>query len=744
MGEVWRARDHRLARDVAIKVLPDEMASNDTALKRLEREAQSIAALSHPNILAIHDIGRVEDVLYIVIELLDGSTLRQRIDASEIGVARSVEWALQIAQGLAAAHERGIVHRDLKPENLFVTRDGVVKILDFGLAVHRETSMVGASAPTLAMATLRGAVVGTLGYLAPEQARGDEADARSDIFSFGVVLYEMLSGRRAFQRTNTADTLVAVLREEPIRLADCGRAVPSEIEEIVRHCMEKDPEDRFRSARDLAFALKLATRSSSDVPRTSSASRPEGSSPAVDVAPSVAVLPFRNLDPDPETQYFTDGMTEEIISTLSQIASLQVASRTSSFAFKAKDLDVRQIGRELGVGNIVEGSVRRARDRFRVSAQLVDVSTGYQLWSDRWDRDLADIFAVQEEIARAITSTLQVRLGVASSAEEITTPRRDLVAYDRLLKGRYLFNQRRLRPAINELQGAIEQDPALVEGHTTLADAWAILGFYGAIPSWEAWARARAATEMAEELSPESASVSVSFAILEHYYGWSNLREESFCRQALERDPRDAQAWFWLALCLGSSGRVSESIDAARRGIELEPHSPNMRAALGWCFVGRRDYESAEREMASAVALDETALFPLWSHGVVLRNLRRYDEAIVAHERSVEMSGSEYSFYKAMLGCALGAAGERERAEGILEELEAPDRTAYAPPLDRAHLHMALGSHTRAVDALVDAYDHRNSFLWARVHWSDFDPLHGDERYRELVQRITRRAPVKF
>jgi serine/threonine protein kinase/Flp pilus assembly protein TadD len=741
MGEVWRARDSRLGREVAIKVLPDELASDDVALKRLELEAKAIASLSHPNILSIHDIGRDEGILYIVIELLDGSTLRERIQVSEIGVSRSVEWAMQIAQGLAAAHERGIVHRDLKPENLFITRDGIVKILDFGLAVHRGPAMLGSTAPTLAGGTLPGSVVGTLGYLSPEQARGGEADHRSDIFSFGVVFYEMLTGRRAFQRSNSADTIVAVLREEPLRFAECGRAIPLDIEQIVQHCLEKSPDDRFRSARDLCFALKLAERSASDAARTPASSRRDAASRPGEIEPSVAVLPFRNLDPDPETQYFTDGMTEEIISTLSQIASLHVASRTSSFALKARELDVRQIGRELGVANIVEGSVRKARERLRVTAQLIDVSTGFQLWSDRWDRDLADVFAVQEEIARAIASTLQVRLGGAA-AEQIRPPTRDVEAYDHFLKGRYLFNQRRLRPAIAEVQRAIEQDPNLAEGHTTLADAWAILGFYGSIPTWEAWARARAAAEMAEELSPDSAAVTVSFAILEHYYGWNNLREERFCRQALERDPKNADASFWLSLCLGWSGRMAEGIEAAKRGIELEPHSANMRTALAWSLVAHRDDEAAEREMARAVELDPSALFPAWSHGYVLRQLGRYSESIAAHERSVEISGSDYNFYKALLGCAFAAAGERTRAEAILGELEEKNQTSYAPPLDRAPLLVLLGNHSGAVEALLQAYDERNAFLWARIHWRDFDPIRGDARFRAMIDRVTRRAPV--
>jgi serine/threonine protein kinase/tetratricopeptide (TPR) repeat protein len=740
MGEVWRARDTRLGREVAIKVLPDELASDDHAVARLEREAKSIAALSHPNILSIHDIGRDGTTLYIVIELLDGSTLRSRIEASQLGVAQSVEWAMQIVNGLAAAHERGIVHRDLKPENIFVTRDGIVKILDFGLAVHRAADL-GSSAPTLVLAgrTLPGSVVGTLGYLSPEQARGGEADSRSDIFSFGVVFYEMLSGRRAFQRANTADTIVAVLREQPLRFADVGRAVPPELEEIVQHCLEKSPDDRFRSARDLSFALKLAARSSSDASRAKS-SRNESGVRAAGIEPSVAVLPFRNLDADPETQYFTDGMTEEIISALSQIGPLQVASRTSSFALKARDLDVRQIGRELGVANIVEGSVRKARERLRVSAQLVDASTGYQLWSDRWDRDLADVFAVQEEIARAIASTLQVRLGVGA-AEEIKKPTHDLAAYDRFLKGRYLFNQRRLRPAITELEGAIEEDPRLLEAHTALADAWAILGFYGAIPSWEAWGRARAAADVAAELAGDSASVAISYAILEHYYGWNAAREANFCRQVLDRDPQSAEGLFWLTLCLGSSGKAAEGAIAARRGIELEPHSANMRTALAWCMIVEdRQYAEAERELSRAVEIDPTSLFPLWSHSYVLRQLGRHSEAIAASQRSVEMSGTDYTFYTAMLGCAYAAAGDRTSAEGILHELEEKKQHSYVPPLDRAAIHSLLGNRSAALDDLIAAYDQRNAFLWGRIQWADFDPIRGDRRYLEVTQRLTRRV----
>jgi serine/threonine-protein kinase len=736
IGEVWRGRDTRLAREVAIKVLPDRLSTDGAAVSRLEREAKAIAALSHPNILAVHDIGQHDGRLYVVMELLDGSSLRERIDVAEIGVPRSLDWALQIAQGLAAAHERGVVHRDLKPENVFITRDGIVKILDFGLALRSE-GLVRSDAKTLTRGTIPGSVVGTIGYLSPEQARGEEADHRSDIFSFGVLLYELLTGRRAFHRANTADMVVAILREEPPPCSASGRAVPPEVEEIVRHCIEKVPSDRFRSARDLAFALKIAARSSSGSGNTSSTVRTQSETRA---APSIAVLPFRNLDRDPETQYFTDGMTEEIIGTLSRIQGLHVASRTSSFAFKGKDVDVRQIGSELGVETILEGSVRKARERLRVSAELVSVSTGWQLWSDQWDRDLADVFSVQEEIARAIASTLELRLGRGpmTAAEPRT---RDIGAYDSFLKGRYLFQQRKLRAAIRELQSAVESDPHLAEAHMALADAWAILGFYGGIPTWEAWARARAAAECAEDLAPESPAVAVSFAILEHYYGWSNLREESFCRRALERDPEHAEGWFWLSLCLVSSGRTDEGAEAAEQGLRREPHSANLRAALAWSWIYNGNFDEARRELARAVEMDSGALFPLWTYGFALRHLGHHKDAIAAHERAVELSGADYSFYQAMLGCALVAGGREEEARRILAELQ--DRASYSPPLDRAQLLACLGEGAAALEALEQAYEERNAFLWARIHWADFDALREDPRFQDLVNRLARRAPVR-
>src|SRR6266508_1964452 len=342
-------------------------------------------------------------------ELLEGETLHERLDAGAIPQRKALEYALQIAQGLAAAHEKGIVHRDLKPQNVFVTRDGLVKILDFGLAkvASASASEGGSQAPTTP-GTRTGMILGTVGYMSPEQVRGSAADHRSDIFSLGALLYEMLTGERAFRRESDVETMMAILREDPLEAA-AGKALPSELEEIVGHCLEKSPEERFQSARDLAFALRVAEREG----RGSSPGRPDSGarSGATAVAAeasgtSIAVLPFRNLSAEKENEYFSDGVTEEIINALTKIEALRVASRTSAFAFKGKDEDVRRIGAALGVKSVLEGSVRQAGKRIRISAQLISVADGYHLWSERYDREMEDVFEVQDEISRSIADAL--------------------------------------------------------------------------------------------------------------------------------------------------------------------------------------------------------------------------------------------------------------------------------------------------------------------------------------------------
>ena len=744
MGEVWRARDHRLHRDVAVKVLPEAMANTPSALARFEREARAVAALSHPNILAIHDFGNDDGVVYAVMELLEGSTLRGRL-VDSLTLSRTLDWAHQIAQGLAAAHERGIIHRDLKPENIFITRDGIVKILDFGLARVEERDLSQRGEETTVARTMPGTVLGTVGYLSPEQARGAIADHRSDIFSFGAVFYEMLTGQPAFARPTYADSIVAILREEPKPLASRGKSVPPEVEEILAHCLEKNRDERFRSSGDLAFALRLAMRSSSGAavepsPRPTPRPTPRPDSGVRAGETSIAVLPFRNIGPTVETEYFTDGMTEEIINSISNIPSLNVAARTSSFAFKGREDDIRKVGRELGVAMVMEGSVRQVGSRLRVSAQLINVENGYQVWSDRWDRDLSDVFAVQDEIAQAIASTFKLRLvqpeGAGGSGKT-----QSVEAYDHYLKGRYLLSMRQTGEAILEFQSAIDRDADFVDAHASLADGWAIRGFYGGISTWEAWARAGAAVAEAERIAPDFAGVPLSRAILEHYYGWNAARQEEYCRAAIERNPKSAEGWNWLGLCLGCLGRTREALEVTARGIELEPYHVNIRTTSAWALIFSGDYESGERVLAKGLELDPSAAYALWTRGSNLRFLGRHSESIAIFERLVE-SQRRLPFYVGLLGASLAAAGQKSQAEELLHELQTNDGQKRGASLDIANVLSALGDDNGTLAALERAREERNALLWARIYWPDYLRLRDQPRWKILAQRLGRAAPV--
>jgi serine/threonine-protein kinase len=739
MGEVWRARDQRLQRDVAVKVLLGTTTHSVDALARFEREARAVAALSHPNILSIHDFGTDGGTLYAVMELLEGATLRDRLDQSELGVSRALDWGHQIAQGLAAAHERGITHRDLKPENIFVTRDGVVKILDFGLArLDRNEANLDQDA-TLAQ-TMPGTIIGTVAYLSPEQARGEVADHRSDIFAFGVVLFEMLTGRPAFLRPNTAETIVAVLRESPKPQTESGR-LPAEVEEILHHCLEKDRDERFRSARDLAFALKLAGRTTSAATPeiTRQTPRPADSgSRSADL--TIAVLPFRNMSPTADAEYFSDGMTEEIINSLAAVPALQVAARTTSFAFKGRNDDIRRIGRELGVAMVLEGSVRQSGSRLRVTAQLIGVENGYQLWSNRWDRDLADVFAVQDEIAQAIASTLKLR--VESDGGGASARTQNLEAYDRYLKGTYLWGQRRTAEAIVELKAAVESDPDFADAHTALADAWAVRGYYGGVPTWEAWSRARAAVDEAERIAPDSAGVALSRGILEHYYGWNSARLEHYCRLAIERNPKSADPWTWLAIGYAASGRRKDAIEAGARGIELEPHHANVRASQAWGYIFTGGYETAQELLRKAIEVGPNAGYARWSYGLALRYGGKVHESLAVFDQLVETTNGKIPLYVSLLAAALAESGETSKAEEILSSLMSRRREGdYVPSIDLATVHINLGDHESALAALEQGREERNGLMWARIHMHDFLPLRSHPRWRALAERLNRMAP---
>jgi serine/threonine protein kinase/tetratricopeptide (TPR) repeat protein len=729
MGEVYRARDSRLGREVAVKVLPGMAADNADALARFEREARAVAALSHPNILAIHDFGRDGEVAYCVTELLEGESLRQRLDAGAIPPRKAVEYAQQIARGLAAAHDRGIVHRDLKPDNVFLTRDGLVKILDFGLARQTKDSSSGGSDPH--SLTASGTVVGTPGYMAPEQIRGKAVDHRVDLFALGAILYEMLTGGRAFHRDSPVETMMSVLQDDPSH--SLGRGVPPELAGIVAHSLEKSPEDRFQSARDFAFALQASEREGSGPrsPATGTARFTEKSDA------SIAVLPFRNMSSGPDAEYFSDGMTEDITTALADIDSLRVAARTSSFAYKGKDTDVRQIGRELGVRTVLEGSVRQAGRRLRITAQLIDVSSGYHVWSERYDREIEDVFAVQDEISRSIAGALKVRLLPAQETSLVTPGTRDVEAYNRYLKGRYYFNQRASEKAIAEFEAAIARDPQFAAAYTGLADSYCIYGFYGGIPTLEAFEKTRAAAARAMELAPDSVDTHIALGLLDHYYAWDIDREESHFRRSIELAPRDASGYSWLACFLSIGERKDEAIEVGRRAVELEPLSASTHVNATMSYYFARRFPEAIEGFRKAVHVDPNSVYALFALGLACLSGGAHDEGVAALERLAAQTERQMPWALALLAATFAAVGKKEDAHRLLSELDALGRRGYVPPIHLAFVRCQLGEVDETVALLSRALTERNALYWGWVPYAPaFDSVRADPRVQKLIAAI--------
>jgi len=671
MGEVWKARDTRLDRIVAIKRLSGQHS------ERFEQEARAIAALNHPHICQIYDVGPD----YLVLEYVEGQPLRGPLAADE-----AVRLALQIASALEEAHRQGILHRDLKPANIMVTvRSGpsgapVAKLLDFGLA-----KLITADADVTR--TSDGVVLGTAAYMSPEQADGRPVDARSDIFSFGVVLYEMLSGSRAFGGTSTVRVLTAVLHDEPPSLV----ATPA-LERIVRRCLRKQPTDRFQSMGDLKRALEEAAR--------------ERTAPSEEPRPSVAVLPFINMSADPENEYFSDGLAEEIINALTHVPGLKVIARTSAFAFKGKQEDIRRIAETLGVAHVLEGSVRKAGSRIRVTAQLVAAADGSHRWSERYDRELADVFAIQDDISQAIASALQVTL-TSRPAQSRHTPK--LPAYEAVLKGRHytLRHTAASLPRANDcFEQAIAMDPLYAEAHASLGFSHFMSAMNGLRSLRETMPLIRAEAQEALTLDPSDPGPHILLASVAaaYEYDWKAARDLFETGMAGPSTSAEAH-WAYASLFLQPLGRHDEAVAHMERAVERDPLNAHWRGVLASHLTHARRAEDAIRQANEALEIDEGSLAGHVTLGEAYISLERWEEAAASLEKAHRVF-PQHSMPAGLLAGTLIHLEDRTRAEVLIREMGETPR----PLIGRVLYHVLCSDVDQAADWYERAINARDPF----------------------------------
>ena len=813
MGEVYLAKDTKLDRKVALKILPAEVAANHERMRRFTQEAKAAAALNHPNIAHVYEIDEVDGLHFIAMEFIDGETLRHHMKRGRMTVGEALDAAIQMASALAAAHEAGIVHRDIKPENIMIRRrDAYVKVLDFGLAklTERPTTSINTEASTL-FKTSEGMVLGTVIYMSPEQARGIETDARTDIWSSGVVLYEIVAGRLPFGGSTTSDVLAAILSEkEPPPLSRFAREVPAELERIVEKALRKEREERYQTVKDMMLDLKslkhrlefeaelerskspqassrtIVTENSNQMTAAGAVAPVTLDGEAAQTAPvteslasrikhhrrslmivlavlvvaaaglaylfsparpasaidSIADLPLVNASNDPNTEYLSDGISEALINSLTELQQLRVIARSTAFRYKGREVDPQAVGRELNVRAVLMGRVRQVGNTLDVQVDLVDATTGAQLWGKEYERKVSDVLSVKQAIAREVTDKLRLRL---SGEEQQKLVRRDTTnaeAYQFYLRGRYYWNKRTadgIKKAIEQFQQAIDRDPNYALGYVGLADCYLVLEEYAGTPASETLPKAKAAADRALQIDDSLAEAHTSSAFIDQsLWHWAEAEEEY--KRAISLNPNYPTAHHWFSLYFRAKRQFDDSMREIKRAQELDPLSPIISNNVADVYLLKNDLNSAIAECQRLIELDSS--FPQGHQdlGFAYLKQRRNEEAIAEFRKAVELSGRG-SEYLCDLGYCYAVTGRRTEALAILKELEEKyaRRESIGQYLARVYAGLGdkgLGDKDQAFAWLEKDFEQRSGLLWLTTWWFSFDDLRSDPRYADLVRRM--------
>jgi TolB-like protein/Tfp pilus assembly protein PilF len=776
MGEVYRAEDTKLKRMVALKVLPAELVRDEEARRRFLREAQAASALQHENICAIHEIGETPDGrMFICMDCYDGETLKERIAAAPLPIQEAIDIADQIAAGLSEAHAAKIVHRDIKPANVIVTRRGVAKILDFGLAKPAGTATL----------TKAGSTMGTVAYMSPEQARGDKVDHRTDIWSLGAILYEMIAGRPPFKGEYESAILYSIAHESPEPVTALRSGVPLELERIVDKCLAKDAAERYQTAADFSADLRRLKRESLErtAQPAAGAAPPKGTARGRRIAAiasgaaavilillaifnagglrdrfdggrrasepgrveSLAILPFVNVDRDPDTDYLSDEIPASITANLSRLSGLRVVPRSSAFRYRGSEGDLAAVGRKLDVRTILTGQVRARGEDLNIRAELVDVENDRQLWGDNYSLKLSDILTIEEDIVGRITDALQLRL-TETDRDRLSKGQTDNAEAHRLyLKGRYFWNKRSeegIRSATGYFQKAIEEDPSYALAYTGLADSYSILAAFGIAAPREVFPKAKAAVSRALEIDSTLAEAHVSLALILQHYEWDWLEAEKEYKRAIELDPTYATALHWYGLLLLTMRRDEEAIATSESAARLDPLSLPIGASLGTAYFVVGQYEKAEAQCMKVIEMDSSFAMARSVLATVHIQMGLYDKAINELQAIAKLPTSTPEDI-AYLGYGYARGGRTDEARRILADLSVRAEQRYVPPVFFAIIYAGLGEMDESFKWIEKAYEERDFYLDGLPRTIEGTPAGADPRAIDLVRRMGLSPPPR-
>lgn len=776
MGEVYLARDISLDRRVALKLMSANFMNDAERVRRFTQEAKAASALDHPNVCTIYEVGQYSSFLYIAMQYIDGLTLRQLIGSRPLKRDALLSISLQTADALAAVHDLSIIHRDIKSDNIIVTPKGQAKVLDFGLAKLTTSRPRADRSQTETESTRTGVVMGTPCYMSPEQARGEHVDHRSDIFSLGVVIYEMATGAVPFKRKSPAETMNAVINEPHTPVAKINEEIPTELSAVVDRALSKAPADRYQRTGDMLADLRQVGRavgllgpSDSEggvipyVPQRRLPARPWiravtllGLALLIGLGlwlfslrlvpqprlriESVAVLPLENLSGDPQQEYFADGITDALIGDLAKIGALRVISRTSTMHYKGTKKSLPEIARELKVDAVVEGTVQRASERVGIRVQLIQAATDRHLWVESYERDLRDVLGLQSEIARAIAREIQTKLTAGEQARLAHNRPVNRKAFDDHLQGRYLYwnmrTKENLEKAIEYFQSAINADRTYAPAYAGLADCYNLLGTeqIGALPPIESRRKAEEAAGEALQLDGELAEAHAALGWVKHF-NWDWAAAEREFKLAIELNPNHANGHLFYAGFLASSGRLEEGIGEVNRAQELDPFSLAISAQRGFILENARRYDEAIEQLRRVIAVDPNRYPAHWYLGHTYAASGRFNEAIAASEKAAALSGRSPGAL-GFLGLAYGLAGRKDEANNVLKELLELKRRRYVSPPALANVYLGLGNKDQALFWLEKGYQERSNYMAYLKVFPLLDPLRSDPRFDDLLRRI--------